>query len=433
MHPLQKQFHDEIKEKQLFPREGKVLLAVSGGVDSMVMAHLFLLSENSFEIAHCNFALRGEDSDKDEQLVRNWAKNHNVVCHVKRFDLEGSIQLAAREARYKWFSELTVKFGHAAIATAHHINDSLETALFNLSRGTGIRGLSGVPSKSNDVVRPMLFTSKDQLLTYAKEHDIEWREDASNRKTDYGRNLIRNRVIPTLKELNPSLEETFANTLERLQLTNQLLAEYVDVIKNDFLRQEDEVWKLDVSWIKKSTDSLILSEVVSEFGFNYVTSKEIFETLNKPGKVFMSASFELSIDRSTIYIKSKNRFEEDEVVIASEGLFTVGSRSIKISITERRDVSFDSNKNVVFIDTSKIGFPMKFRTWKEGDRFRPLGMKGQKKISDYLIDNKVPLAHKESVKVVTYDGAIIWLVGHQISDDCKIVDETPSVLKMEWL
>lgn len=429
MHPLQKQFHDEIIEKQLFRKEQKVLLAVSGGVDSMVLAHLLLMGKYSFGIAHCNFGLRGNESDGDEQLVRLWAKKNGITCHIKQFKLEGSIQLAARNARYEWFYELMKEHQYELVATAHHLNDSLETSLLNLSRGTGIKGLAGISSISGKVVRPLLFATKNELIAYAKEQDILWREDASNEKTDYGRNLIRHEVVPALKKLNPSLDETFKNTVERLQLTNKLLERQVDEVKSRHLKKEDKLWKLEVSWVQDQADLLVLSEIVSEFGFNYVIAKEIYSALTKSGKTFHSERHKLTIDRACVFITKKSEEVSEELLIHDEGYFDIGAISMRVSKEDKSNVVF-GEKHCVYLDASKITFPLTIRNWKEGDRFKPLGMSGSKKVSDYLIDNKVPLAVKGSIKVVISNGSIVWLVGHQISEDFKISSETESALKL---
>lgn len=432
VHPLQKQFHDVIIKKQLFQKEEKVLLAVSGGLDSMVMAHLFLASEYSFGIAHCNFGLRGIESDGDEKLVCDWASENGVEYHVKHFQLgEGSIQLAARNARYEWFNELLEEHNYHKIATAHHLNDSIETSLLNLSRGTGIKGIGGIQSNSEKVIRPLLFATKDELTAYAKEEAIEWREDDSNTKTEYSRNLIRHKVVPILKELNPSLNETFSNTSERLQLANDLVQLKVEEMKSAHLSKENGLWKLDTSWIQQETDMLLLSDVLSDFGFNYVTVKEINDALGKSGKLFLSELYKLSIDRDCLFISELKKEEGEDLVIAGEGEYLMGVEKLSVTFVSKDEVVFGSNSGVSFFDASKVEFPFKMRDWKKGDRFRPLGMSGSKKVSDYLIDNKVPVASKDQVKVVTSQDSIIWIVKHQISDDCKISDRTKRVLRLE--
>jgi tRNA(Ile)-lysidine synthase len=432
VHPLQKRFHDFIKEKQLISSNDKVLLAVSGGLDSMAMATLFLNAKFNFSIAHCNFGLRSEESDGDEELVKKWADSNTIERFVKKIDLgDDSVQLAARNARYQWFDELIQEFNFNKLATAHHLNDSLETSLINLIRGTGIKGIGGIKPKIGIVVRPLLFVSKEELRSYALEVGLSWREDSSNTKNDYDRNLIRNVIVPKLKELNPSLSETFRNTSERLQLTNQFLQQKVEEVKNTFLKEENNLIELRIDWIRTDSDFLILSEIVSAFGFNYITSKEIHAAIGKSGKVFSSKEFELSIDRSSIFIRKTIETKNEEVQILDTGNYKIYDHKLDVSISDRQGLDFASSKNIVFLDAAKIQFPFTVRKWKKGDRFRPFGMKGTKKVSDYLIDKKVPLALKNKVLVMTQRDNIVWLIGYQISENFKIDEETESVLRIE--
>lgn len=432
MHPLQKRFHDFINQKQLISLEDKVLLAVSGGMDSMVLATLLLNAKLNFSIAHCNFGLRGKESDHDEELVRKWATENGIECFVNKIDLStGSIQLAARNARYHWFEELIKGYHFDKLATAHHLNDSLETTLINLTRGTGIKGISGIRSNNGMKIRPLLFASKEELRGYAHEFEISWREDSSNAKNDYDRNLIRNVIVPKLEELNPSLNQTFRNTAERLQLTNILLSEKVEEVKTTSLKEEDDLFELKVDWIKSESDQLILSEIVSEFGFNYVTSKEIYAAIGKSGKMFFADKYELTIDRSSIFIKENKNTKEDEYQITGIGGYAVYDKKLLVFISGRHGLRLTSGKNQAFLDDAKIQFPLTLRKWKQGDRFKPFGMKGTKKVSDFLIDRKVPVALKNNILVLALGDEIVWLVGHQISEDFKVSEDTKKVLRIE--
>lgn len=432
MHPLQKQFHDYIIDQQLFSNTEKVLLAVSGGMDSMVLSQLFHESGYSFSIAHCNFGLRGKESDGDEKLVREWAQKRNVECHVKQIELgNGSIQLEARNSRYEWFDKLMEEYGYDKVATAHHLNDSLETTLINLSRGTGIKGIGGIQPDVLNRVRPLLFATQRQIKDYAQIESVEWREDASNAKKEYNRNLIRHDVVPKLEEINPVVVDTFRNTSERLQLANEIVKESVREIKKDFLHKKDKYWKLETGWISTRTDMLILSEIVSDFGFNYATAKEIFKTVGSSGKEFYSDQYWLSIDRGTIYIQLKNSLNEVSVLIDGVGEWKVNDRKLIISREPKNKLVFSSDPSMVFFDESKINFPLTIRKWGKGDRFRPLGMNGSKKVSDYLIDKKVPMVLKGQVMVLTSLGKIVWLVEHQISDDYKVNEKTEELIKIK--
>lgn len=431
MHSLQKQFHEFVLTQELIRDGDHVLLAVSGGVDSMVMAELFLNDRWNFSIAHCNFNLRGQESDGDQLFVEEWARNNQIKIHSKQFDLgEGSVQLNARNARYNWFNELLKSEGYSCVATAHHLNDSLETALLNLVRGTGTKGVSGIKAKSDSIIRPLMFATREQLLNYAQDQKIKWREDSSNAKTDYDRNLLRSEVLPVLEKLNPSLAETFKNTSERLQLSTEFIQEKVEEVKAKYQVEKGSMIELKLDWVAKKTDLLILSEVLSDFGFNYVTCKEIFEAIGKSGKRFTSMDWELSMDRNSLFIKSNELKEESEQLVSSAGEYNYDWGTLAISTCSQEDVDFGGNGSVSFVDSDSLEFPLKVRKWNEGDRFQPLGMNGSKKISDYLIDNKIPLAVKNQVRVLLSRDEIVWVIGHQISDLFKITDQTQKVLRL---
>jgi len=431
VHSLQKQFHDFIDAHQLVKKGDKVLLAVSGGLDSMVMANLFLWLDVEVSIAHCNFGLRGQDSDEDEAFVLQWADQYNLNCYVKSFEMESeSIQLEARNARYTWFGELLREHELHKLATAHHLDDSLETTLLNLSRGTGIRGVSGIPIENGSTIRPLLFTTKSALHSFAMDQGIEWREDVSNQKTDYDRNLIRHEVIPVLQKLNPSLEQTFFNTSERLSLTAEILKVRVEEIRSELLVKEADGWKLDLGWISKRYDELILSEILSAFDVNYVTCKKIFNARDKSGKSFETESWLITIDRSFIYIDPNQTAEPISLVIKDFGTYDLGSSQIVVEEVPKDNLDFNSS-DIGFMDAERVLFPLEIRTWRDGDRFNPFGMKGEKKVSDFLIDEKVPLSKKREVLVLEADGRITWILGHRLADYCKVTEQTNRVIKVE--
>ncbi len=433
MHSLQKQFHDFVQAEELLHEDDHVLLAVSGGLDSMVMADIFLKAGWNFAVAHCNFNLRGEESDGDEEFVRSWAKEHGIALHAKRFDLGGgSVQLKARNARYEWFEKLSSEEGFNKIATAHHLNDSLETVLINLSRGTGVRGFSGIRSKNDKIVRPLLFASKDQLRDYANECSLKWREDSSNLKNDYDRNLLRLEVIPKLEELNPSLINTFRSTSERLHLASELVSSKVAEIKAKYLSVKGATSELKLEWVQTETDLLILSEILAGYGFSYFVSKQVFEALGRSGKQFFANDHVLTIDRDSLFIKQNEATDNDFLQIEGTGVFQFQQFLLTISLVDKDDVDFSENESTAFLDASLATFPMKLRRWEEGDRFTPLGMKGTKKVSDYLVDKKVPLALKNKVLVLQSEDQIVWLAAHQISEKFKIGEKTEKVLRITF-
>ncbi|WP_370089759.1 tRNA lysidine(34) synthetase TilS [Ekhidna sp.] len=430
MHSLQKQFHDYIHSNDLVRKGEKILLAVSGGLDSMVMANLFMGEKINVSIAHCNYQLRGEESDGDEAFVMKWADQRGINCFVKSFELgDGSIQLEARNARYQWFGELIAEHKLDRIATAHHLNDSLETVLINLSRGTGIKGVSGISGKNDNVIRPLLFASKEELHSYAMDLGLEWREDSSNSKTDYDRNLIRHEVIPELKKLNPSLLRTFVSTAERLSYASQIVQRRLAEIEAQYLKKNGNGWKIELDWISDPSDELILAEMLASFGVNYATAKEVFEARGKSGKSFPVGEWFITMDRSTLFIDPDKSVSNDELMIDKEGTYNFGDSTIEISRIGKGDIQFTSNDEAYF-DLSKLNFPLCIRGWKEGDRIQPLGMNGTKKVSDILIDEKVSVSQKRKVLVVESSGIISWVVGYRVSDQFKITEKTTEVLKI---
>ncbi|WP_425392458.1 tRNA lysidine(34) synthetase TilS [Ekhidna sp.] len=430
MHSLQKQFHDFILSKQLVKKGEKLLLAVSGGVDSMVLADLFVKDGFEVALAHCNFGLRGEESDGDEAFVMEWADKRGINCFVKSFDLEGSIQLEARNARYQWFNELLIEHGLDKIATAHHLNDSLETVLINLSRGTGLKGLTGVPLINEKIIRPLSFASKNDIYKYAMDVGLEWREDSSNKKDDYDRNQIRHHVVPELEKVNPSLLKSFISTQERLSHANKIITNRVAEIKQRFIQDDRGGVRIDLTWISDPSDELILAEILAEFGLNYQTAKEVFEARGKSGKSFSSGEWFLTMDRSELFI-DKGQNDTVELEISGLGSFDFGNASIELQLVKKDDVVFES-ENVAYLDYDKLRFPLSLRNWNEGDRFQPLGMNGKKKVSDFLIDIKIPLAKKHEVFVMESKGEICWVVGYRISDSFKVTNDSTSILKVSF-
>lgn len=432
MQLLQKQFHDFIHSNHLIEKEEKVLLAVSGGLDSMVMAHLFAQENIEVAIAHCNFGLRGKASDLDEGLVMQWADRKGLSCYVKSFDLKGSsIQLGARNARYAWFRALSKEHGFDKIATAHHLSDSLETSLINLVRGTGPNGIKGISVRNGKIIRPLLFAEKRHLHDYAMEMGLEWREDASNQHVDYDRNRIRLEVLPQLQLINPSLLKTFSHTAERLNFAAAIVGQRVKMVRESYLKEETSGWSLSLDWMNEPSDQLILAEVLSEFGINYPTSKEIYASRSQSGKSFPSEEWFITTDRNALYIDPVGDSKRTNVKIEKEGSLSGFGGIFSVEKVNRQAMNFDS-KLKAYLATELIDWPLVIRTWKAGDKIQPLGMRGRKKVSDLLIDAKIPMSKKKDVLVVEINEEIAWVIGLQISEKFKVSEATEAITKLEF-
>ncbi|HEV7378636.1 MAG TPA: tRNA lysidine(34) synthetase TilS [Dyadobacter sp.] len=417
------------------------LLTVSGGVDSVVMAHLFQSAGFKAGIAHCNFGLRGADSDGDEAFVKDLAERYHFTFHVNNFKTKAyarehgiSTQMAARELRYAWFDE--VRDDHYGwIATAHHANDALETVLLNLTRGTGIAGLHGIHPAKGNLLRPMLFADKEEILDYAREHGLTWREDVSNDSVDYKRNLIRKEVIPVLKQLNPSLESTFRITSQKMRSADALLTEYLEEWKEDLVLKESGELRIAKGKLTGQHAAYLLWSVIEESGFSFVQAKQIVRSLDgNPGALFYSDSHQLLVERDHLILRSKLPVREDyEAYINGIGEFNF--QGGRVEVTEATgEVNPRGERNVLYLKQEGLQFPLTLRNWKHGDIFCPFGMKGRrKKVSDVLIDARFSRFEKEKVKVLTdAHGEILWLVGIRSDERQRITADAGRLLKCEY-
>ncbi len=437
-----KSFENFFKRHSLFSQEDKLLLAVSGGVDSMVMLHLIKKSNLHIGIAHCNFQLRDKDSSDDELFVTNEAQRLGVECYSKKFETEiysreniVSIQMAARELRYAWFEELRQKGGYSLVATAHNLDDSLETVLFNLTKGTGITGLKGIPIKTGNIIRPLLFAKKHEILSYANENGIKWRADISNIDNKYARNLIRNKVIPVLKEINPKILDTFSNTTDKINAVSSIFVQWIESIKNDvveFKGVDIFISKSKVLDWETNARELILFEIIRLYGFNYDQAKNVCDSIGETGKLFISETHHLNIDREFIIISKIPEINTQIIIEITDKLIELNGSKIVMEVHDKK-INIEPDAHVAYLDLDELIFPLVIRNWTEGDIFVPLGMKGEKKLSDFMIDEKIPLNLKSRVLVVTSVGNIVWIVGHRIDDRYKITENTSRTCRLKYL
>lgn len=432
------QFLNHINHHKLCTRDDTILLAVSGGVDSMVMLHLFLEGGFQVRVAHCNFQLRGKESDGDEDFVFHACQQLNVPIVIERFDTQTfawennlSTQMAARELRYAWFDSLVEENNYAGLATGHHFDDTIETVLLNWIKGSSLEGLTGIPVKNRKTIRPLLFATRAQVEQYAREKGIQWREDQSNLTDDYQRNFIRHQVIPKLKELNPSLEITLHSGLEKIQGDLEVIYHHVEAWKKQFVVTEAD--KVIIS--KKGFDNLLqgahlLYRCIRAYGFNFEQAREVIHSLHgQSGKQFLSPTDKLVIDRETILITPHVDFWKETTIKPGQTEAFMGSWDLFLEkVPNTGNLEKSTYALEVKLDADKVTFPLVWRKWKAGDVFYPLGMEHRKKVSDFLIDKKVSVSDKDAVTVLESKGEIIWVVGYRIDNRYKITDQTQSVL-----
>ncbi|HEY8930113.1 MAG TPA: tRNA lysidine(34) synthetase TilS [Mucilaginibacter sp.] len=436
-----KNFTDFIEQNELFSKGGKILAAVSGGMDSVILIHLLKAAGYDFGIAHCNFQLRGTESDGDEQFCRELAQQLGVPFHVTRFDTlqyasgnKVSTQMAARTLRYQWFEQVRHQHQYDIIALAHHQNDAIETILLNLTRGTGIAGLHGILPKNSLLVRPLLFLGRDEINTLVGELQIPYREDSSNSSAKYARNKIRLEVIPKLKELNPSLERTFERNFQHFRELEQLLTEQVDGLRKKITVTDDGQSHLLLADINALTSKrLLLFNLFQEYGFNETSIDDLIAALDKhPGRFFESDSYKIIVDRDKLILAERRQRQLREILIhTGEHLVHFGEYRLSI-LHDDSPLIIRDNPMAVSVDADKVIYPLMLRNWRNGDAFYPLGMKGKQKLSDFFIQQKVPLHKKDDIALlINGNGEIMWVAGYRPDERYKITAETKKVIIFE--
>ncbi len=433
-----------IAENGLCTRDDRILLAVSGGIDSMVMADLMVRLGYTTGVAHCNFSLRGDESDGDENFVRYRADKSNLPFYHTRFDTESyaeergiSIQMAARELRYEWFHRLLEEEGYDRLALAHNKNDLVETFLINITRGTGIRGLTGIKPRNGQMIRPLLFATRREIAEYAKYHHIRWREDSSNLTTKYTRNKIRHQIIPLFEEINPDFIRSLADTAGRLAGVEDIFSRYIEEARATFMIRTGIKKMIPILKLKESTArEAVLYELLKPLGFSGGTIREILSSLDSPpGKRFFSKTHRLIKDREYLIITPLNPDEaEKRYYIEKDRSHITAPVILHIrSFARPEKYTVPVSRNIAAFDLDKITWPLILRRWKKGDYFMPLGMKGMKKLSDFFIDRKLSIDEKENVWLLTEGENIIWILGMRIDDRYKITGETKNILEIEWI
>jgi tRNA(Ile)-lysidine synthase len=428
---------------RLAGKKKRCLLAVSGGIDSVVMAELFDQVGFPFAIAHCDFGLRGEESKAEVRFVKNLANRYRVKIFVKAFETEKyaaekkvSIQVAARELRYAWFEELRQKYEFDLVATAHHLNDNIETIIYNLAKGTGIRGLRGIPVRNSNIIRPLLFASRTEIEKFQQENKLAFCEDSSNAEDKYARNKIRHAVIPVLKEINPALEDAFAEKIEIFSAIEQVQNRKLKQLnKQLFVKRGDDIYIPLFKLKKIEYPQTALFEYLKEFDFNKEQVEDMLASMDAPaGKQFISDKARIIKDRR-FFILTQLPASKFDVNFIDDDTIEIELTGTKLLISKENAEGFKiaKSQNVACIDRHRLHFPLILRPWKAGDYFYPFGMgMKKKKLKKFFVDTKVPLNEKEQVLVLESDKKIVWVVGYRLDERFKITPQTKEVLKLQF-
>lgn len=414
----------------------KILLAVSGGIDSMVLADLFRKSKFDFALIHCNFKLRNTESDLDQQFVQSYSLEHNIPFYTTSFDTAAfakdfklSTQLAARKLRYEYFYEVLQKENFDFIATAHHLNDTIETFFINLSRGTGINGLIGIPMQNDQVIRPLLPFSRDEIENYASENSIQWREDASNASDNYLRNKIRHHLTPILREINPSFGNSFQQTIQNLKQSQSLVDDATRIVYKKVVEDEADFKKINIAELRQLPNyQAYLYQWLQPLGFT--AWDDIYALAEaETGKQIFSEKYHLLKNRNYLIIAPKTS-QSDETFVIAKGTSEVNFH-IKLLFCKVSQPFYSTNKTI-FVDDEKLTYPLMLRRWKTGDIFYPLGMNGKsKKVSKFFKDEKLSSIEKENTWLLCSKNEIIWITGLRADERFKISKTTKTIIQID--
>lgn len=441
---MNKRFVDFIKNKKLFTKRDKILLALSGGMDSIVLFDLFLKNKIVFAVAHCNFGMRGKESDKDKKVVQQLCKKNKIEFYTQRFDTHAyaekmgiSIQMAARELRYSWFEKIRKEHKFNWIATAHHQTDVTETMLINLLRGTGIAGLHGIAAKKGKIIRPLLFASKSEIEDYVGKNKLAFREDSSNASDDYLRNKLRHHILPELAKINPQFEQAFYESANRIEAAETVFKAAILRARSDLEEKNGKEVRFSISNLKKLNPlSIYLYEFLNRYDFTAEVCTELEHCLGTiSGKQFFSPSHRLLLDRNYLFVsKLEEKIKKEHYFILKSHKSI--SEPFRLNITQlnkSKGFKLSKQKNCAQVDAATLRFPLEIRKWKKGDTFHPLGMKGSKKLSDFFIDNKLSIFEKEKVWLICSENKIVWVVNHRLDNRFKISPETKKIVTFEYL
>lgn len=442
-----------IDSEKLFYAKNKIILAVSGGLDSMVLLDVISKLDQEIVVAHCNFKLRAEESDEDQKVLAKTVKEKYPQVLFETIDFETteyakehkiSIQIAARDLRYNWFEDLRKKYNAQVIATAHHLNDNTETLLFNFSKGTGIKGIRGMLPKNDKIVRPFLETSRKEIAQYAEMHSISYREDSSNASLKYSRNLIRNKVIPELEKVNSNFEKTQRKHFERFRDIAAFYETVVDSFEKKLFEEKNGDYFVSIlKLFKVKGYKTLLFEILSKYGFNQTQVEDLIQTLSKTeSKSFYAGTYRI--------ITTKKHFVLSDLSIEKQSLFEINTKTTKLVLPNKNliQVHFKPKNKLTkmstkahfsYLDADKLSFPLVLRKWKDGDYFYPFGMYSpngkakKKKLKKYFLDLKFSTIDKENTWILAQGDKIVCLVNQRIDDRFKITEETKNVMQLKFV
>lgn len=440
--PMRNIVRTYIEKQQLLSGDGPVLVGLSGGADSVALLALLVQLDYPCVALHCNFHLRGDESVRDEQFAREMARTLDVPFYKIDFDTAAygaehhlSIEMAARELRYNWFEEMRLRLGAQAIAVAHHRDDSVETVLMNLVRGTGIRGLGGIRPKNGYVVRPLLAVSRSEILDWLAEQQLSYVTDSTNLSDAYTRNFVRLRVLPLLEELNPSVKAAIARTADHLAETEAIYLHVVEKARRELLKED---FRIPIARLMEyPSPATILYELLKPYGFTRQVADDVFRSLTgESGKMFYSPDYRLLKDREYLLLSPVKKEEEREYTFTVDDIVEeVWRGPVELSFFKSvitTDFCFRKDKHIAYFDYDKLSFPLTLRKWKEGDWFIPFGMKGRKKLSDYFSDHKFSRMDKEQTWLLCSGENILWIVGERSDNRFCIDKTTKSVLVVNF-
>lgn len=429
-----------IDSNQLLIDNDRILVGVSGGADSVVLLHILLKLGFECVVAHCNFHLRGEESMRDELFVEKLAEKYKLIYKKTDFDTvrfaksnKISIEMAAREMRYAWFKKLAPENKCQTIATAHHTDDSIETLLLNMIRGTGLKGLTGIEPRNGDIVRPVLCCTRSEIEQYAQKNKLEYITDSTNLANEYSRNKIRNLILPMMADINPSVKQSLAENISRFRGSWKIYSEKIAEIEAHITFNKENQTFVDIDKLKSQSDpKTILFEILQKYQFNSDVISNIFEALDKSsGKRYYSDTHRLLKDREHLIV------DEIEPNNTLEFSIDESTKSISIPINlslnkkaRNEDFIISKKSDKIHIDADKIKFPLTLRKWKKGDSFHPFGMKESKKLSDFFINEKINRNQKENIWLLVSDNKIVWIIGLRMDERFRITEKTKNILEI---